>query len=185
VPMVQPILKSNLDFVSRYDQKQLYSYFNTVKPSLIRVEADELTYNFHIAMRYQLEKKLLEGKIKVSEIPSVWDDMIEEYLGMRPEKDADGALQDVHWSWGQFATFPGYSLGNIIAGMLWMALRKKGLLPIKDEKSIPQLKAWLAEDIHKPGATYSPKELLRRTFGKEYDPSGLVAYLENKYLVAN
>src|SRR5438128_2616400 len=99
VPMLYPLLKSNLSFVSRYDQKQLYSYFNTVKPSLIRVEADELTYNFHIAMRYELEKKLLEGKIKVSELPSVWNDMIEDYLGKRPEKDADGVLQDVHWSW--------------------------------------------------------------------------------------
>src|SRR5437870_4582917 len=129
VPLVYPLLKSNLSFVSRYDQKQLYSYFNTVKPSLIRVEADELTYNFHVAMRYELEKELLQGKIKVSELPSVWDDMIEDYLGKRPDKDADGVLQDIHWSWGQFATFPGYSLGNIIAGMLWSALTKKGLLP--------------------------------------------------------
>jgi carboxypeptidase Taq len=185
VPLVYPLLKANLGFVSRYDQKQLYSYFNTVKPSLIRVEADELTYNFHIAMRYELEKKLLQGKIKVSELPSVWDDMIEEYLEKRPEKDADGVLQDVHWSWGQFATFPGYSLGNIIAGMLWSALTKKGLLPIKGDKSIATLKSWLAENIHKPGSTYSPKKLLNQVFGKVYDPSGLVGYLENKYLAKN
>src|SRR2546428_1042505 len=185
VPLVYPLLKSNLSFVSRYDQKQLYSYFNTVKPSLIRVEADELTYNFHIAMRYELEKKLLEEKIKVSELPSVWDDMIVDYLGKRPEKDADGVLQDVHWSWGQFAVFPGYSLGNIIAGMLWSELTKKGMLPIKGEKSIASLKSWLAENIHKPGSTYSPKELLNRVFGKGYDPSGLVGYLENKYLAMN
>jgi carboxypeptidase Taq len=185
VPLIQPILKSNLGFVNRYDQKQLYSYFNTVKPSLIRVEADELTYNFHIAMRYELEKKLLEGKIRVSELPSVWNDMIEDYLGMRPEEDADGVLQDIHWSWGQFATFPGYSLGNVIAGMLWSLLRKKGLLPIKDEKSIATLKTWLADNIHKPGSTYSPKELLNKVFGKGYDPSGLIAYLEHKYLAAN
>src|SRR5712692_517242 len=129
VPLVYPLLKTNLSFVARYDQKQLYSYFNTVKPSLIRVEADELTYNFHVAMRYELEKKLLLGKVKVSELPSVWNDMIEDYLGKRPDNDADGVLQDIHWSWGQFATFPGYSLGNIVAGMLWSALTKKGLLP--------------------------------------------------------
>jgi carboxypeptidase Taq len=185
VPLVYPLLKSNLSFISRYDQKQLYSYFNTVKPSLIRVEADEVTYNFHVAMRYELEKRLLEGKIKVSELPSIWDDMIEDYLGKRPEKDADGVLQDIHWSWGQFATFPGYSLGNVIAGMLWSTLTKKGLLPIKGDKTIPLLKSWLAENIHKPGSTYSPKELLNRVFGKGYDPSGLVAYLENKYLAMN
>ncbi len=185
VPLLYPLLKTNLSFVARYDQKQLYSYFNTVKPSLIRVEADELTYNFHIAMRYELEKKLLQGKIKVSELPSVWNDMIEDYLGKRPEKDADGVLQDIHWSWGQFATFPGYSLGNIIAGMLWSALTKKGLLPVKSDKSVAPLKSWLAENIHKPGSTYSPKELLNRVFGKGYDPSGLVGYLENKYLAMN
>src|SRR4029077_20857797 len=151
--LVYPLLKANLSFVAGYDQKQLYSYFNTVKPSLIRVEADELTYNFHIAMRYELEKKLLLGKIKVSELPSVWDDMIEDYLCKRPEKDADGLLQDIHCSSGQFATFPGYSLGNIIAGMLWSALTKKGLLPIKGDKSIAPLKSWLAENIHRPGPT--------------------------------
>ncbi|HEV2120966.1 MAG TPA: carboxypeptidase M32 [Candidatus Bathyarchaeia archaeon] len=185
VPLLYPILKSNLSFVSRYDQKQLYSYFNTVRPSLIRVEADELTYNFHVAMRYELEKKLVLGKIKVSELPSVWDDMIEDYLGMRPENDADGVLQDIHWSWGQFATFPGYSLGNVIAGMLWSTLTKKKLLPIKGDRSIVLLKEWLAENIHKPGSTYSPKELLNRVFNKGYDPSGLVSYLENKYLAMN
>jgi carboxypeptidase Taq len=111
--------------------------------------------------------------------------MIEDYLGKRPGKDADGVLQDIHWSWGQFATFPGYSLGNIIAGMLWSALTKKGLLPTKGDKSIATLKSWLAENIHKPGSTYSPKELLNRVFGKGYDPSGLVGYLENKYLAKN
>ena len=182
VPLVYPILKSNLDLVSRYDQKSLYSYFNLVKPSLIRVEADELTYNFHIAMRYEIEKKLLDGKVNVSELPSVWDDTIEDFLGIRPQKDAEGVLQDVHWSWGQFATFPGYSLGNVVAGMLWQALTKKGLLPVKDDKSIGLLKAWLAENIHKPGSTYSPKELLNKVFGKGYDPSGLIGYLEHKYL---
>src|SRR5436309_12431265 len=132
--MTYPLHNTKLSFLSRYDENQVYSYFNTVRPSLIRVEADELTYNFHIAMRYELEKKLLQGKIRVSELPSIWDDMIEDYLGKRPEKDAVGVLQDIHWSWGQFATFPGYSLGNIIAGMLWSALTKNGLLPIKVDK---------------------------------------------------
>jgi len=180
--MIYPLLKSNLSFLSRYDESQVYSYFNTVRPSLIRVEADELTYNFHTAMRYELEKKLLEGKISVAELPSVWNDMIEEYLGKRPSDDAQGVLQDVHWSWGQYANFPGYSLRNVIAGMLWNTLTKKQLLPIKGEKSIPALKGWLAENVHRPGATYPPKELLNRIFGHGYDPSGLVSYLENKYV---
>src|SRR6266496_3745649 len=183
--MTYPLLKTKLSFLSHYDENQVYSYFNTVRPSLIRVEADELTYNFHIAMRYELEKKMLQGTVQVSELPSVWNDMIEEYLGKRPPDDAQGVLQDVHWSWGQYANFPGYSLGNVIAGMLWTTLTRKQLLPIKGDKSIPALKGWLAENVHKPGATYPPKELLNRVFGHGYDPAGLVSYLENKYLAAN
>jgi carboxypeptidase Taq len=183
--LTYPLLKANLGFLSLYEEDQVYAYFNSVRPSLIRVEADEVTYNFHIAMRYELEKKLLEGKVGVAELPSVWNDMIEEYLGKTPPDDAQGVLQDVHWSWGQYATFPSYSLGNVVAGMLWKTLSGKSLLPIKDEKSIPMLKSWLAENLHKPGATYPPKELLNRVFGTGYDPSGLVEYLENKYLANN
>ena len=183
--MIYPMLKTKLSFLSRYDEKQAYSYFNTVRPSLIRVEADELTYNFHIAMRYELEKKLMQGTVEVSELPSVWNDMIEKYLGKRPPDDAQGVLQDVHWSWGQYANFPGYSLGNVIAGMLWNTLTKKQLLPVTGDKSIPALKGWLAENLHKPGSTYPPKELLNRVFGHGYDPSGLVSYLDNKYLAAS
>lgn len=183
--MIYPMLETKLSFLSRYDEKQAYSYFNTVRPSLIRVEADELTYNFHIAMRYELEKKMMRGTVEVSELPSVWNDMIEAYLGKRPLDDAQGVLQDVHWSWGQYANFPGYSLGNVIAGMLWSTLTKKQLLPVSGDKSIPALKGWLAENLHKYGATYPPKELLNRVFGHGYDPSGLVGYLEDKYLAAS
>ncbi len=184
-PLVYPLLRKNLSFLDKYSEDQVYSYFNTVRPSLIRVEADEVTYNFHIAMRYELEKKLLDGKVSVSELPTVWNDMIENYLGKRPGNDAEGVLQDVHWSWGQYATFPGYSLGNVVAGMLWKTLSKKGMLPVKDEKSLMVLNAWLAENLHKPGSTYAPKALLTRVFGTGYDPSGLVSYLENKYLAIN
>src|SRR5207245_11189731 len=110
-----PLLKTKLSVLSHHDESQVYSYFNTVRPSLIRVEADELTYNFHIAMRYELEKKMLQGTVQVSELPSVWNDMIDEYLGKRPPDDAQGVLQDVHWSWRQCANFQGYSLGQVIA----------------------------------------------------------------------
>jgi carboxypeptidase Taq len=166
--MIYPLLKNNLSIIDGFGEDQVYAYFNTVRPSLIRVEADELTYNLHIAMRYELEKKMLGGTVKVSELPSVWDDMIEDYLGKRPPNNAKGVLQDIHWSWGQYATFPGYSLGNVVAGMLWTTLTKKGLLPIKGEEGIKPL-----------------KELLNRVFGKGYDPSGLIDYLQNKYLAMN
>jgi len=183
--MSYPILKRSLSFLSLYEEDQVYYYVNSVRPSLIRVEADELTYNFHIAMRYELEKKLLEGTISVPELPIVWDDMIEEYIGKRPRNSAEGVLQDIHWSWGQYATFPSYSLGNVVAGMLWNTLTEKKLLPIEGEESLSPLKNWLAENLHKPGATYPPKELLTRVFSRGYEPSGLVNYLENKYLKMN
>ncbi|TMI34734.1 carboxypeptidase M32 [Candidatus Bathyarchaeota archaeon] len=185
VSLAYPPLKRSLSFLSLYEEDQLYYYINSVRPSLIRVEADELTYNFHIAMRYELEKKLLEGTINVPELPTVWDDMIEDYIGKRPRNSAEGVLQDIHWSWGQYATFPSYSLGNVVAGMLWNTLTEKQLLPIEGEESLPGLKNWLAENLHKPGATYPPKELLTRVFGRGYEPSGLVNYLENKYLKVN
>ncbi len=185
VSMSYPILNGSLSFLSLYEEDQVYYYVNSVRPSLIRVEADELTYNFHIAMRYELEKKLLEGTISVPELPTVWDDMIEEYIGKRPRNSAEGVLQDIHWSWGQYATFPSYSLGNVVAGMLWNTLTEKKLLPIEGEESLFPLKNWLAENLHKPGATYSPKELLTRVFSRGYEPSGLANYLENKYLKVN
>src|SRR5207247_4465420 len=160
-------------------EDQVYYYINSVRPSLIRVEADQRTYNVQSAMRYDLEKKLLEGTINVPELPTVWDDMIEDSIGKRPRNSAEGVLQDIHWSWGQYATFPSYSLGNVVAGMLWNILTEKQLLPIQGEESISPLKNWLAENLHKLGATYPPKELLMRVFGHGYEPSGRETDVEN------
>ena len=186
VSLVYQSLKENLGFLSSYDEEKVYSYFNTVRPSLIRVEADELTYNFHIALRCEIEKKLMSGDLSVSDVPSVWDDMMEDYLGTRPSKDSEGVLQDVHWSGGAWAVFPGYTLGNVISGMIWGIMSNDGLIGGKlNETKLEELKDWLRERIHRYGSTYPPKELLRRVFGKGYDPRGLVEYLEDKYLSAN
>jgi carboxypeptidase Taq len=185
VHMVSPLLKEQLGFLSNYDERQIYNYFNTVKTSLIRVDADELTYNFHIAMRYDLEKKLLDGSISVADLPNAWNDTIEEYLGKRPQNDAEGVLQDIHWSWGAFGIFPSYSLGNVIAGMLWTKLGNNGSLRIDGKDSIDKYRAWLRTNLHNWGATYAPDQLLHRVFGKGYDPQGLLQYLEHKYLAMN
>ncbi len=186
VSLVYPSLKKHLGFLSGYDQKQVYSYFNTVRPSLIRVEADELTYNFHIALRCEVEKKLLSGELSVSDVPSLWDDMTDEYLGQRPAKDSEGVLQDIHWSGGAWAIFPSYTLGNIISGLIWELMRTEELIgqELNGEK-LEKLKTWLRENIHRHGGTYPPKDLLRRVFGKVYDPRGLVRYLEEKYIEEN
>ena len=185
VHLVYPMLRENLAFLSAYDERQVYTYFNTVKTSLIRVDADELTYNFHIAMRYELEKKLLDGSISVPDLPSTWNNMIENYLGRRPNNDAEGVLQDIHWSWGAFGIFPSYSLGNVIGGMLWTRLRKDRLHREGGKDTVHKYLEWLRENLHHWGATYPPDQLLHRVFGKGYDPEGLVQYLEQKYLQTN
>ncbi|MGA8904783.1 MAG: carboxypeptidase M32 [Candidatus Bathyarchaeia archaeon] len=180
--LAYPTLKANLPFVSSYSEDEVYRYFNSVKPSPIRVDADELTYNFHIVVRYELEKKLIGGEIEVSDAPALWNDLMQKYVGIRPEDDAHGVLQDVHWSGGGFGYFPTYSLGNVIAGMVFHRIKKE--MDTKDivrKGEMGRIKAWLKEKIHSYGATYSPKELQKRLFGEEYNPQWLVNYLEEKY----
>ena len=175
VKLVSPLLKKNLPFVSRYSPEQLYLYFNTVRRSLIRVEADELTYNLHIALRYELEKKMLSGDVSVSELPQVWNDMFEEYFGMRPKNDADGVLQDIH--------FPTYSLGNVVLGMIWHKMGDGELVHRSVGKGdLMQLRKWLQVNIHRWGAVYSPKELQMKLFGETYNPDRLLKYYETKVL---
>jgi carboxypeptidase Taq len=182
--LIYPILKKNLPFISGYSEEDVYRYFNLVRPSLIRVDADELTYNFHIILRYDLEKKLIEGDASVSEIPSLWNEKMEEYVGVRPKNDAQGALQDIHWSDGSFGYFATYSLGNIIGGMILQRIKKDmDLERVVAQGELGTIKQWLKEHVHKSGATYSPKELQRKLLGEAYNPQPLVKYLEHKYLI--
>jgi carboxypeptidase Taq len=181
--LVNPLLKKNLPFVSRYNPEQLYLYFNTVRRSLIRVDADELTYNLHIALRYDLEKKMLSGDLKVSELPEVWNETFEDYFEMRPKNDAEGVLQDVHWSGGSLGYFPTYSLGNVVLGMIWHKMGDGELVRKSVGKGdLMQLRKWLQANIHRWGAVYSPKELQMRLFGEAYNPDRLMKYYETKFL---
>lgn len=180
--LVYPTLKKTLPFLSGHSEEDVYLYFNMVRPSLIRVAADELTYNFHIVLRYNVEKMLIGGETDVSEIPSIWNDGMEEYVGVRPGNDAEGVLQDIHWSSGAFGYFPTYSLGNVIAGMVLTMIRKD----IDFEHTVSQgefgkIRKWLQDHIHALGATYSPKELQKRIFGETYNPQHLVSYLQRKF----
>ncbi len=183
VKLVDPILRKNLPFVRGYDDESLYRYFNTVKKSFIRVDADELTYNFHTAVRYEVEKKVIAGDARVSEIPSLWNDTFEEYLGMRPKNDAEGALQDVHWSGGSFGYFATYTLGNIVAAMIWHKMKDGALIAGALQKGdVAQLKEWLGTNIHRHGAVYAPKELQEKVFGEAYNPERLLAYFDRKFM---
>ena len=180
---IYPSLKSNLPFVAQYNEDEIYRYINSVKPSLIRTDADEVTYNFHIMLRYELEKKLIGGELEVTEAPEVWRDLMEKYVGVRPRNDAEGILQDVHWSGGMIGYFATYSLGNVIAGMFYNRIQKD--LDLKTSVANAQLgriKDWLREKLHNYGATYSPKDIQKRIFGETYNPQWLIKYLQEKYL---
>lgn len=162
---------------------QFYRAVNQVHPSLIRVEADELTYNLHIMLRYELEKALINDDLQVQDLPGAWNEKMQEYLGVVPPNDADGVLQDVHWSFGAFGYFPSYSLGNVYAAQFEAALRRD--LPDYKEAvkqgQFGAIKGWLNDKIHKHGKLLEPKEILESVTGESINASYLVNYLENKY----
>ncbi len=184
VKALKPLLDEHLGYTKELDWLELYRYANIVRPDTIRVEADELTYNFHIYLRFQLEKQLIVGELKVSELPEHWDNLMEELLGVRPKNYSEGVLQDIHWSHGSIGYFPTYSLGNVISAQV----RKKLFSEIESVEDLLEkmetepLRAWLRERIHRWGATYPPKELLVKALGEQPDPEALIEYFKWKYL---
>ncbi|MGC8618587.1 MAG: carboxypeptidase M32 [Thermoplasmata archaeon] len=176
---IMPMLKKHLKFLEKYDIDDLYRYFNRVSPTMIRVDADEVTYNFHIALRYEMEKQMISGKIGVKEAPEAWNDLMEKYMGVRPKNYTEGILQDIHWSQGSFGYFPTYSLGNVVAGMFWKSENFEDMIKNND---FAVIKEKLYEKLHKYGSIYTPKDLLVKTFGETYNPRYLIEYLRGKYL---
>jgi carboxypeptidase Taq len=182
-----PILKDNLGFLSGYTHQDVYYYFNTVRPSLIRVEADEVTYNFHVLLRYQLEKELIAGNIKVSDLPELWNSSMEKYFGITPKNYSEGVLQDIHWSQGSIGYFPTYTLGTVIsAQLLYHIIRDiPDFNDLVYSMNFTPIKEWLKNKIHKWGSTYQPQELLKKNIGEEMNPQYFTRYLEEKYLKGN
>jgi carboxypeptidase Taq len=154
-----------------------------VEPSLIRVEADEVTYNLHIMVRFEIENLMVEGKVKVADLPELWDAKMEEYLGIRPPDVADGVLQDVHWSSGYIGYFPTYSLGNLLAAQFYnQAVTEQPGIPAQIEQGqFATLFNWMREKIHKPGRTYVPTELVERVTGDEIRTEPFLDYIRAKY----
>lgn len=179
--LVVPILKKNLNFLEKYSSEDIYRYLNRVSPTMIRVDSDEITYNFHIALRYELEKKLINGTIDPSDAPEIWNDFMEKYVGKRPNNYGEGILQDVHWSGGSFGYFPTYSLGNVVAAMFWHDGNYRTMIK---EGRFSDIKGALNEKLHKYGSIYAPKDVLKKSFGEEYNPDHLLSYLKDKYLNA-
>jgi carboxypeptidase Taq len=165
------------------DSDELYLAVNAVEPTLIRVDADEVTYNLHIILRFELEKKLFAGQLAVQDLPQAWRLATRELIGLEPTSDREGVLQDVHWSDGAFGYFPSYCLGNMIAAQLWAHLQD--VHPrIEDDferGNFRWLLEWLRQNIHAQGRRYSALELVRRVTGEELSPRHLVRYLRERY----
>ena len=177
------------DFVKAFPQfhavtaDEFYRAVNTVEQSLIRTEADELTYNLHIMIRYEIEKGLINGEIAVADLPKIWNQKMEEYLGVTPPDDADGVMQDTHWPGGAFGYFPSYTLGNIYSAQIEHALRQD-IPNYKEQIASGEFKPmtdWLTEKIWKHGRTLTPREIMTAVTGEEINGEYLIRYLEAKY----
>lgn len=162
---------------------EFYNAINESKPSLIRIEADELTYPLHVMVRYEIEKGLFNDEFEVKDLPGIWNKKMEEYLGVKPEHDGEGVLQDVHWAGGSFGYFPSYALGYIYgaqfrAKMLGELSNYHELLK---EGNLQPIKEWLTKNIHQYGKLKKPLEIVKDVTGEGLNPDYLIEYLEDKY----
>ena len=159
-----------------------YRAFHHVEPDLIRVEADELTYDFHIMLRVGLERRLIEGSLAVADLPDAWNGEMRSLLGVEVPEDRLGVLQDIHWSTGQFGTFCNYTIGNVMAAQLFeVAERQAAVAEGLEHGDYAPLRAWLTEHVHRHGRRFSRDELLVRATGRPLDPAPYVNYLTRKY----
>lgn len=163
--------------------EQLYREINAVRPTLIRVDSDEVHYNLHIILRFEIEQALFRGELAVKDLPAAWNDRCEALLGCRPSHDAEGVLQDVHWSGGAFGYFPSYCLGNMIAAQNWATAR--ATLPGLDDDfakgDFSRLLDWTRREIHDRGKRHETLELVERVTGEPLSPQPLLAYLRERY----
>ncbi|GEM86331.1 carboxypeptidase M32 [Meiothermus granaticius] len=160
-----------------------YAAINTVQPSLIRVEADEVTYNLHIMIRFEVELALLRGELEIDQAPEAWDAKYQEYLGIRSPTLADGVMQDMHWASGLIGYFPTYALGNLYGAQFFaQAERELGdLQELLARGGFATLLEWQREKIHRQGSRYWPRELLRQVTGEDLNPRYLIDYLNRKF----
>ncbi|MFW9821043.1 MAG: carboxypeptidase M32, partial [Candidatus Thorarchaeota archaeon] len=156
---------------------------NIVKPSYIRVNADEVSYGLHIILRFELERDLIDGKVKVSELPEVWNSRFNELLGIIPPDDKEGVLQDIHWSMGYFGYFPTYFLGTLYGAQIYnKALEQNPKIPEEYKKGeFSNIVNYLKENIHQHGAVYRAEDLIKRVTGEELNPDYFFNYVEKKF----
>jgi carboxypeptidase Taq len=163
--------------------RDFYAAVNRVERSPIRVEADEVTYNLHILLRFDLELAMLREELDVTDLPGVWNERMSKDLGVKPKNDGEGVLQDIHWAWGELGYFPTYTIGNLYAASLYDAAKRSipGLEEHIRQGRLATLLAWLREKVHTPGRLLPAEEVVRSATGKGLDDGDFKAYLEGKY----
>ena len=179
-PKAQALFPAQLGNVS---PDAFYKAINKVEPSFIRVEADEATYNLHIMLRLELEIALMEGSLKVSDLPEAWNTRMQEYLHVTPPNDSEGVLQDVHWSSGLIGYFPTYALGNLVSAQLWERIEAD--IPELEEQimrgEFSNLRNWLIQHVHRFGGKFEPQDLVMRATGSKIAPAAYIRYITKKY----
>lgn len=178
-PRLKEIFPEQLEGVTA---EEFYRFVNRVEPSLIRTEADEVTYSVHVMIRYELEKAVMRGELEAADIPAAWNAKYKEYLGVVPPSDREGCLQDMHWAGGSLGYFPTYSLGSAYAAQIMAAMKRDlDVDAAIRENRLCDVVEWLRTHLHTYGASRYPKELLRIATGEDFDPSYYVDYLLEKY----
>lgn len=180
-PELQSTFAKQFDGISL---DQFYKAINRINPNLIRTEGDELHYHFHVMIRYEIEKDLIQGNISVNDLQDIWNDTYEKYLGLRPKDDKTGILQDIHWSHGSFGYFPTYSLGSFYAAQFFeQATYDIDSLNTQIEKgNTTELLNWLRENIHQYGHSYEAEELCEKITGRKLELASFLKYAESKYM---
>jgi carboxypeptidase Taq len=177
-----PQLQERFAPLSGVEVDDFYRAVNKVQPSFIRVEADEVTYNLHIILRFELEQEIMGGEIALADLPEAWNARMKEYLGVDVPNDAQGVLQDVHWSFGGLGYFPTYSLGNVVSVQIWEKVRDA--IPDLDDQigqaEFGPLREWLGENLHRHGRKFMPQEMLERVVGGPMDAGPYIRYLKDK-----
>jgi carboxypeptidase Taq len=181
-PLYTKLVETYPENLKNISLTQFIKGINKAEPGLIRTEADELSYSLHIIIRYEIEKAIFSGEADVDKLPELWNKKYQKYIGITPANDAEGILQDIHWSFGEFGYFPSYAIGSAIASQLYAKIRE--LIPVDDylkSGNITPIREFLRDSVHKYGMTKNTNQILMDVTGEEFNADYYVKYLKDKY----